>query len=144
MSLGVRFQETMRGQLVPRDGAAPSTMTVNAHVQAPSVFGMWRGEPMSLYGNVAIVERLEATPASGTITVDLLGCHRIVYELSWRGDDGRLGRFYGWKSLGFNHLVQRWTNLEGQVIEGGALLGDAQLRFALSSLPAFLASIRPV
>ena len=144
MSLGMRFQETMQGQLFPRDGAAPVTMTVNAFVQASSVFGMWQGEPMSLYGSVTIDDRLESTPASGHITIDLLQCRRIVYDLSWRDAEGHLGRFYGWKSIGIHRIVQRWTLLEGQVIQAGELLGQAQLRFALSSLPRFLASFRPL
>ena len=144
MSLGLRFEETMRGPLSPRDGGPPVTMTVNAFVQATSVFGMWRGEPMSLYGSVAIAELLETTPTTGSITIDMLGCQRIVYDLTWRDDQGSLGRFYGWKTLGLRRLVERWTVLDGQVTQAGELLGHAQLRFALSSLPGFLASVRPL
>ena len=119
-------------------------MTVNAFVQASSVFGMWRGEPMPLYGSVAIADNLETTPTTGTITIDMLGCQRIVYDLTWRGEQGQLGRFYGWKTLGLRRLVERWTLLDGQVTLAGELLGQAQLRFALSSLPGFLASLRPI
>ena len=133
----------MQGQLFPRDGTAPVAMTIHAFVRAASVRGLWRGEPMSLHGSVTITDRQDTTAASGCITVDLLGCRRIVYDLNWRNDEGHLGRFYGWKSLGVDRVVQRWTQLDGQVIQAGELLGQAQLRFSLSSLPKFLASLRP-
>jgi hypothetical protein len=143
MSVGVRFRETMQGQFIAHDGAAPASMVVHASVSAPSVRRLWLGEPMTLSGTVYIAHRLEATQTSGSIIVDLRDCRRIVYDLSWRDAEGRLGRFYGWKSLSITRLLRSWTELDGQVIEAGQLVGQARLRFDLSSLPQFLSSLRP-
>jgi len=104
---------------------------------------MWLNNPMPLTGSMDIAGLVEGAPTTGTIELDLLGCQRLVYDLAWRDDEGVRGRFYGWKSLRVRHPLRSWTELTGQVLQGGALLGQGVLHFDLADLPAFLRSMRP-
>ena len=143
MTLGVRFEETMRGHLQPLGGGQARAMELRAHVHAPGLLEVWRRAPMPLRGQVSIEGLFERAPTSGSIQLELRGLHRVTYDLSWRHEGSPLGRFYGWKTLSLRHLVRGWTELRGKVTYDGALLGDAVLHFDLKALPAFVRSMRP-
>ncbi len=142
MSLGVRFEETMRGHLHPLDGAPPLAMSLSASVHAPRVLRLWRRIPMTLTGHMTLEGSATGAPTKGTISLEVRGLRRVIYDLSWRLDDGQLGRFYGWKTLSVRHFVRGWTELKGQVTQRGELMGQATLQFDLKDLPAFLRSMR--
>ena len=99
---------------------------------------------MQVTGHVTIAGHVTNATAEGAIELDLLGCRRVVYDLSWRNSEGLYSRFFGQKALRARRPIESWTTLKGHVHVGGALSGHATLRFDLRSLPAFLRTMRPL
>ena len=54
---------------------------------------------MQVTGHVTIAGHVTNATAEGAIELDLLGCRRVVYDLSWRNSEGLYSRFFGQKAL---------------------------------------------
>lgn len=139
---GLRFRETMTGAMSPADAGSTRRLSFEVTASARRLRHMILGGPLDLEGTISLEGSVEDAPATGTLTIDPLRRTHLTYELAWRDDDGRPHRFRGSKLRSLRAPVASMTELHGRVYDSGEILGDASLRFDLSTLPAFLGSFR--
>ncbi|MGM0578018.1 MAG: hypothetical protein ACQEXJ_19990 [Myxococcota bacterium] len=140
---GLRFRETMAGAMRPVDGGAPRRLSFTVSARARRLRHMVLGGPLRLEGTVTLEDDVTDAPAHGTLIIDPLRREHLIYEVMWRDADGRPHRFRGSKIRSLRAPVSSMTELHGRVYREGEVLGEATLAFDLSTLPAFLASMRP-
>jgi len=79
---------------------------------------------------------------SGTLVIDPLIRKELIYDFTFQGDDGSQYQFSGKKNVRFLDPVSSMTTLNGKISKDGKHFADAELRFHLLELPAFLLSFR--
>lgn len=137
------FTETMRGTWTPHDGSGRKTMWLRAEADANDAFAYLRRGTLMLNGKMHAEGLAEEAPASGKLEVRPLSGY-IGYDVSFRGDDGKLYRFVGHKSPSVTRLLKSMTTLPGEVLDAdGKVVGSAMLYFDLKNdLLPFLGTFR--
>ena len=136
--MGTTFFETMSGELRDDAGVAHH---VAFDVRATSRRPLWRLSEgrQALSGTIRAAPWVDGVACAGTLEVAPLR-RRLVYELSFVGEDGGTYALFGQKDL---HPLRPWasmTELATTLSRGGQPLARGTLRFDANDLPAFLAS----
>jgi hypothetical protein len=141
---GFRFAETMSGTyaLTARpDDHRRLTMTLEA--RAPSLLGHLRTGETRVSGTVDADGLATSRTASGTLSILPLQ-RRIVYDVTFDGDDGRPYRLTGEKNVRLGELRRTMTELPAKIVDDtGAEIATCLVRFDLQAdFVDFLASWR--
>ena len=133
--MGFAFDETMAGTMerVDRPGErTPFSFTV--HVRAASTLAHLRDGKLAMRGTVEAPGLAAAAEAEGTMTLRPFLRKVVRYELSFRGDDGKLYRFAGQKDIRWLDAKRTWTTLPGEITdESGRVVARCETRFDLAS-----------
>jgi len=139
--MGVSFFETMRGQAVYTDGRA---QLFELEVKASSSLRHFlRTGHARLTGVVRAPPWADEAAATGSIRIRPFLGRSIDYALEFGGDDESRYSFVGHKDLNKLNPVTAMTELVGEVLHDGSVIGRATLYFDLHELGSFLRSWAP-
>jgi UDP-glucose 4-epimerase len=119
--MGFRFTETMAGEVRLRDDAVragpgrPFVFTVTARARRIERF--LRTWETDLDGVLRWPGVADGAAVRGTLWMPLLSRRVLVYDFSFRGDDGRRLRFVGRKDVRLSRLLATMTRLPGRVLD---------------------------
>jgi len=83
-------------------------------------------------------------PFSGKLFIDPFRKKRLTYDFTFEGPDDKHYRFYGEKRIEFLRFPQTISTLYSRLEEGGGVVATGVLWFDFRTLPAYVASLRPV
>ena len=141
---GFSFDETMAGPITLAGAQHPQHMEFRLHAEVPSLGEFLSDGRTEITGTVSIFNVVELAALAGLLWI--LPLERVIrYEFTFADQHGSPCRFAGQKDVSPLDLVNTMTVLPGVLYDAhGHELGLAEVRFALSDLPTFLASWRPV
>jgi len=145
MSIGLHgFSETMRGTWTPVDGSGRRVLSFSVDADATNALSYLKDGAMDLSGTMRAEGLAKDARTEGRLEVQPLR-RRIAYSLEFKGDDGKLYRFEGRKTLSVFRPLKGATTLPGEITDRhGALVGRALVRFDLRrDLVSFLRTFRP-
>ena len=129
---GVRFSENLSGTLTTQGGPALEAR-LELDVTFDSVWRLWPWLDGTLDGLVSIERHASKQPVEGTIRVMWRKERRVVYDMGFHDDKGRVLRFRGEKALAPTRPLASLRNLRGQLVDAkGTPLGTLQATFELS------------
>jgi hypothetical protein len=142
---GFGFRECMRGSWARCDGERGGgrfEFTVAARSGPLTDFGKTR--LATIDGTVDAEGLATGRPLTGTMELRPWLRRVIRYQFEFKGDDGLPYSFAGQKDIRWLDPVRTWTELPGQVSDGGGLIiGSALTRFDLKGQSlAFVRSFR--
>jgi hypothetical protein len=147
MSLGVSFRETMRGNYyLLGDPTHERAMDFTVAVRADGLASFAQSPIARIEGRATLEGFADDVPLEGTLAFRLHDQRRLVYDFTFKSNDGRPHRFRGQKDITPFALVESFTTLPGTIYEGTTReVGRATLRFDLrSDLRKLLRSVRVV
>ena len=142
---GFGFRETMRGTWARTDGqrgGGAFVFTVDVDSGPLGAFGKTRRAAIT--GTVDADGLASGRSLTGTMVIRPWLGRVIRYEFAFTGDDGVRYRFAGQKDIRWLDPLRTWTELPGQLSDGGGLvIGTALTRFDLrGDSVAFVRSFR--
>ncbi len=142
---GFGFRETMRGTWARTDGERGGgrfEFTVTA--RAGSLLDFRKSRLATIEGTVDADGLARARPLTGTMELRPWLRRIIRYQFEFRGDDGLPYSFAGQKDIRWLDPLRTWTELPGQLSDGGGMvIGTALTRFDLrGDSVAFVRSFR--
>jgi hypothetical protein len=143
---GFEFCETMVGSYHLADAPSderPMSFTIRA--RSRGLLDFFLRPEVEIEGEIDAEGFADHRYLSGRLGLDVLRTRTLPYAFSFTANDGRRCAFEGHKTVRADDLVESMTVLPGALLaEGGAVLGQALLRFDLrSDLLRFLRSFRP-
>lgn len=142
---GFEFCETMAGSFhlvsAPSE-ERPMSFTVRA--RSRGLLDFLRRPEVDIEGEIDAEGFADHRYLSGRLGLDIARTGTLPYAFEFTANDGRRYAFAGRKTLRAGDLVQSMTVLPGILVgDGGAVIGEALLRFDLrSDLLRFLRSFR--
>ena len=136
----LRFRETMSGWVQSPEGRKQFSFTVEAFSPKARAVAGWA--PMTLRGTASlegVVQEAELLTGS-SLWVGLPFHRSLRYHIAFRDEKGTIWRFQGSKRVHLSHPLRTMTTLKGTLYRNGVEYGNAQLRFPLATLPAFVRS----
>jgi len=131
MNLGFSFEETMSGTYHLLDSPLVEraiAFSIGARVKGLRKF--LRDRNARIEGDVEIEGFAEKRPIEGTLGLKLLDERRLVYDFTFRADDGHDYRFHGQKDVTAVGLYDTMTTLPASLYDRtGREIGRAVLRF---------------
>jgi hypothetical protein len=147
MSLGFAFRETMRGNYyLLADPTNERAMSFTVVVRAEGLSSFAQSPVARIEGTVTLEGFADELPLEGTLAFRLHDQRRLVYDFTFKSNDGQPHRFRGQKDISPFALVESFTTLPGTIYQGTTQeVGRATLRFDLrSDLRKLLRSFRVV
>jgi hypothetical protein len=145
MNLGFSFEETMSGTYHLLDSPLVEraiSFSIGARVKGIRQF--LRDKNARIQGVVDIEGFADKRPLEGTLGLKLLDERRLVYDFTFRANDGQSYRFHGQKDVTAVGLYDTMTTLPASLYDlDGRELARATLRFDVQqNLRPFLKSWR--
>lgn len=143
---GFEFCETMAGSFhlteAPSD-ERPMSFTLRA--RSRPLLDFLRRPEVEIEGEIDAEGFADHRRLSGKLGLDVVRTRTLPYAFEFTANDGRRCSFEGHKTVHVDDLLESMSVLPGTLLaEGGAVLGQALLRFDLrSDLLRFLKSFRP-
>lgn len=139
-----RFDETMSGMCQLEDGGAVEvsfTVRATGDVSLKKALKKRGASTWNLDGTMTIDGVAKEQPCEGTLVMSPLQRRAtLVYDLSFRDDEGAECTLHGEKHTGLMHPLRGMTTLYTELRRQGALLGRGVLTFDLADLKPWLAS----
>jgi hypothetical protein len=137
--MGLSFFETMRGELVDREGVAhPTDFAVKA--ESASLARLFLTGQARLAGVVRARPWAADLPCEGTLLIDPLRGRRMVYDLEFVDPEGHRWRLLGQKDLSLLRPVHSMTRLRTELTCDGQPVACGMITFDLKDLPSFVRS----
>ena len=142
--IGFKFQETMSGSItLERDGERQAKFSLTAEAREIQEFA--RDNICRVKGVISVEGIASERPVEGTIEVAFWPPKRkMVYDLSWTGDDGQKYRICGIKRIGYLNFITTMTTLHTSLYRGEELIGKGKIYFPRTDIPKLILSFRPV
>ncbi len=141
---GFSFDETMAGPITLQGSQHPQHMEFRLHAEVPSLGEFLNDGRTEITGTVSIAGFADSAALSGSLWILPLK-RQIRYEFGFSSNDGAPCRFAGQKDVSPLDPVTTMTVLPAYLFDAhGQEIGQAEVRFELGDLPAFIASWRPV
>jgi hypothetical protein len=143
---GFEFCETMAGSFhlveTPSD-QRPMSFTIRA--RSRRLLDFLRRPEVEIEGEIDAQGFADHRRLTGKLGLDVVRTGTLPYAFEFTANDGRRCTFEGRKTVRANDLLESMSILPGTLLgEGGAVLGQALLRFDVrSDLLRFLRSFRP-
>jgi len=146
----LEFTETMAGELRSVDGGRPMSASFTVRVFTPDLAEATRamrgdGGVFTLEGEATLEGVGESMPTTGTLTMRPKARRgSLIYDLTFRGEDGRELRLYGQKHVGLSTILGGMTTLHSELscTEDEQPFARGVLRFDLADLLPWLATFR--
>jgi hypothetical protein len=135
VSLGFAFRETMRGNYyLLKDPTDERAMSFTVGVRADGLASFAQNPVARIEGTVTLQGFADDVPLQGTLAFRLHDQRRLIYDFTFKNDQGTLHRFRGQKDITALALLESFTTLPGTLYEGITNeVGRATLRFDLRS-----------
>ncbi|NOY92510.1 MAG: GMC family oxidoreductase [Deltaproteobacteria bacterium] len=146
----LEFTETMAGELRPVDGGRPISASFTVRVFTPDLIEATRamrgeGGVFELRGEATLEGVGESMPTTGTLTMRPKARRgSLIYDLTFRGEDGRDLRLYGQKHVGLSTILGGMTTLHSELsrTDDEQPFARGILRFDLADVLPWLATFR--
>lgn len=141
----IKFFEKMYGSYwEPKGKGRHGRFNFSCAVEVPSLADFALNQTARIKGTVMLEKVACNSEMSGTLIIDPVIRKELIYNFSFQGEDSSQYQFFGKKNIRFLDPIASMTTLNGKISKEGRHFADAELRFHLLELPAFLLSFRIV
>lgn len=141
--IGVAFTERMDGRLVVAGERFDRCARFELTAVGPSAKEMLGVAVLEVEGAVHIDGIADAAPARGSLLVSPFTQRRVVYALSFAGEDGSPYRLEGLKTLDYTHPLRSWTTMQAALVDAaGTRVAAGVMWFRGRDLGSFVSGFR--